>query len=143
MSTLQKITMFIFLTAIYTPIFAENSQREIIYVDSASREFIINEMQENLNGIQKALTALSKDDMFAVAEALRPLGMKGMMHVPKSLKKSLPMGFKKLGMPLHMAFDKIANKAEMGAASAEILTDLSAAMANCVACHSAYTIKPK
>ncbi|MFK5986172.1 MAG: hypothetical protein QM479_12225 [Pseudomonadota bacterium] len=140
---MNNISLFVFLVLFSTTIWADKDTREVIYLDQASRAFLKHEMQGNVAAIQQALAALAEEDMFAVAEAFRPMGMQGMSHVPPSLRNSMPMGFKKLGMPLHQAFDQLANKAEMGATIKEVLADLSKAMKLCVACHSAYQIKDK
>ncbi len=126
-----------------TFLLAAEDKREIIYLDQASRAFVKQEMQENLQGIQKALAALAKDDVFEIADAFRPMGMQGMSKAPTELRHSMPMGFKKLGMPLHMAFEKLTAKVEAGASTKEILADLSKAMEKCVACHAAYRIEDK
>jgi hypothetical protein len=68
------------------------------------------------------------------------LGMQGMSSAPPNLMSSVPEGFRQIGMPIHMAFDKIADAAETGATTKEILTSLGAAMNRCVACHAAYRI---
>lgn len=119
---------------------AEKVGREAIILDDESRAFVVGEMQQFVSGIQQALIALSQDDMKGVAAAVRPLGMQGMSSAPPNLMSSVPAGFRQIGMPIHMAFDKIAEAAETGATAKEILTSLGAAMDRCVACHAAYRI---
>ena len=120
---------------------AERDQREIVVLDEESRAFVINEMQQFVSGLQQALTALAQDDMKGVSVALRPLGMQGMSNAPPTLMSTVPVGFRQIGMPIHMAFDKLANAAEKGASSVEILSGLGEAMNRCVACHAAYRIE--
>lgn len=119
---------------------AEKDSRETIILDDESRAFVVQEMQQFVSGLQQALSALSQDDIKSVAAALRPLGMQGMSSAPPNLMSSVPDGFRQIGMPIHMAFDKIADAAETGATTKEILTSLGAAMNRCVACHAAYRI---
>ncbi len=114
--------------------------REAIILDDESRAFVVQEMQQFVNGLRQALIALSQDDMKSVSAAVRPLGMQGMSSAPPNLMSSVPEGFRQIGMPIHMAFDKIADAAETGATTKEILTSLGAAMDRCVACHAAYRI---
>ena len=123
--------------------FAQEDQREVIALDNESRAFIVQEMHQYVSGLQQALIALSKDDGKGVASAIRPLGMQGMAKAPAALMKAIPDGFKQIGMPIHMAFDKIADAAEKGAATSEILSGLGMAMNRCIACHSAYRIESK
>jgi len=121
---------------------AETDNRETILLDDEARAFLVHEMQQNVIGIQKAITALSKDDTKGVAAALRPLGMQAMAGgVPPSLMRAVPDGFRKIGMPTHMAFDKIADAAEKGASKKEILSSIGTAMNHCVKCHDTYRIR--
>jgi cytochrome c556 len=67
--------------------------------------------------------------------------MQGMSNAPPTLMSAVPMGFRQIGMPIHMAFEKLANAAEKGATSMEILSGLGEAMNRCVSCHAAYRIE--
>ncbi len=133
----------IFLVTLSNSSWAEKDSREVIVLDDAARAFVIREMRQNLSGLQQALTALSKDDMEGVSAALRPLGMQGMGSAPPSLMSSVPDGFKAIGMPMHMAFDAIADAAVMEDSKKDILASLGKAMQNCVACHAAYRVESK
>ncbi len=135
--------VIIVLTAFTNASLAEQDNREPIALDDAGRAFILHEMQQYVSGLQQALTALSRDDMKGVATAVRPLGMQGMANAPSTLMSSIPDGFRQIGMPIHMAFDKIADSAEKGATKNEILSMLGTAMSRCVACHATYRIEPK
>ena len=122
---------------------AESDQRETVYLDEENRAFVIKEMQLFVSGLQQALTALADGDMKRVSSALRMLGMESMSTAPPTLMSSVPMGFRQIGMPIHMAFDKLAAAVDQGATTEEILSGLGAAMNRCVACHAAYRIEPK
>ena len=122
---------------------AERDARQTIYLDEESLAFVVKEMQLFVSGLQQAVTALAGGDMEAVAAALRPLGMQSMSTAPPTLMSTVPMEFRQLGMPIHMAFDKLADAAGQGASSGEILAGLGTAMNRCVACHAAYRIEPK
>lgn len=135
--------IIVILTAFTNASLAEQDNREPIALDDAGRAFIVHEMQQYVSGLQQALTALSKDDLKGVATAVRPLGMQGMTNAPRTLMSAVPDGFRQIGMPIHMAFDKIADSAEKGATKNEILSMLGMAMSRCVACHATYRIEPK
>ncbi|HEC28586.1 MAG TPA: hypothetical protein ENI65_03245 [Gammaproteobacteria bacterium] len=122
---------------------AEKDSRQAVVLDDVNRAFVLHEMRQNVKGIQQAITALSRDDMKGVASALRTLGMQSMANVPPTLMNSVPGGFMQIGMPNHMAFDNIANAAEKGASTKDILSSLGMAMKRCVACHAAYRIESK
>ena len=122
---------------------AEKDKRQAIYLDEESFAFVVKEMQLFVSGLQQAVTALSSGDMEAVSAALRPLGMQSMSAAPPTLMSTVPMEFRQLGMPIHMAFDKLADAAGQGASSEDILAGIGTAMNRCVACHAAYRIEPK
>jgi hypothetical protein len=121
---------------------AEKDQREVVYLDDENRAFVIQEMQLFVSGLQQTITALSNGDMKSVAVALRSLGMQSMSTAPATLMSNLPMEFRQIGMPIHMAFDKLATAADQGATPEEILAGLGTAMNRCIACHAAYRIEP-
>jgi len=143
--TVRRIVfgVIVFLAAFSNSSWAEKDNREVIVLDDEARAFIIHEMQQNVSGLQQAMTALSNDDMKSVASALRPLGMQGMGSAPPTLMSAVPDGFRKIGMPTHMAFDRIADAAEKGASTKDVLSSLGKAMENCVACHAAYRVESK
>ncbi|GBE08197.1 hypothetical protein BMS3Bbin11_01457 [bacterium BMS3Bbin11] len=133
----------VILTVFSNSSWAEKDNRVAVVLDDENRAFVLHEMRQNVSGLQQAITALSKDDMKGVASALRPLGMQSMASVPPTLMSSVPGGFMQIGMPNHLAFDKIADAAEKGASTKDILSSLGMAMNRCVACHAAYRIESK
>ncbi len=135
------LAITVVITGFSNSSWAGRDNREVIVLDDDARNFLVREMQQNVSGLQQALTALSKDDMDAVATALRPLGFQGMTDVPPTLMSSVPDGFKKIGMPTHMAFDRIADAAEAGATAKEILSSIAMTMNKCIACHAAYRVE--
>jgi len=115
--------------------------RQILIVTEEQRNHILAEMRALLAGSQAILTALSKDDMNAVAESAKPLGM-GMAHKAEDhLKGVLPKAFMQLGMTVHQDFDQIAAHAKSTKDSKQILSQLSQSMNKCMACHATYQIR--
>jgi hypothetical protein len=57
------------------------------------------------------------------------------------LMAKLPLAFKTLGMSVHRDMDELANAAESGKPTPELLKMASGALAKCVACHAAWQIK--
>ena len=131
----------IFLATISNGAEAQNDTREAVLLDDESRAFVIHEMQQFVGGLQQAIIALSTDDVKSAGAALRPLGMQGMASAPPALMSSVPPGFRQIGMPIHMAFDQIADAAERGATVKDVLSSLGMAMNRCVACHATYRIE--
>lgn len=120
---------------------AEPDNRQALVVSAMQRDHVLGEMRALLSGIQAILAALSKDDMAAVAEAARSLGM-GMAHKAEGeLKGALPKEFMALGMSLHQDFDRIAEAASAKRDPKDILRQMSEAMNKCNACHEGYQIR--
>jgi len=118
-----------------------SDNRHVLSMTEPQRGHVLEEMRALLSGVQNILTALTKDDMAAVASHARPLGM-GMMHKAEDhLKGVLPREFGLLGMSVHQDFDKIAADAESIKDPKHTLRQLSNTMFKCVACHDAYQIR--
>jgi hypothetical protein len=118
-----------------------NGNRQILSLTEPQRQHVLEEMRALLSGIQNILTALAKDDMAAVAQHARPLGM-GMAHKAEDhLKGVLPREFMRLGMSVHEDFDRIAADAESLKDPKQTLRQLSNTMFKCVACHDAYQLR--
>lgn len=133
----------IILTVFSNSSWAEKDNREAVVLDDENRAFVLHEMRQNVSGIQQAITALSNDDMKGVASALQRLGMQSMDNVPPTLMSTVPGGFMQIGMSNHLAFDKIADAAEKGASTKDVLSSLGIAMNRCVTCHATYRIESK
>lgn len=119
----------------------EADSRQTIQLSEAQRGHVLEEMRAMLSGIQNILNALSNDDMAAVAEHSKHLGM-GMAHKSEDhLKDALPKTFMQLGMSVHGDFDQIAADAESRQDSKHTLRQLSKLMNKCVTCHEAYQIR--
>jgi cytochrome c556 len=115
-------------------------KRQVLTVNEMQRNHVLTEMRALLSGTQAILAALAKDDMKAVAEAAKPLGM-GMAHKAEDhLKGALPKEFMQLGMTVHQDFDQIAADAETKKDSKHTLKQLSESMAKCTACHEGYQL---
>ncbi len=127
-----------------TSAFAENiDKRQVLMVSDAQREHVLEEMRSLLSGIQNILAALSRDDMVAVAQYARPLGMGMRAKVEDHLHGVLPKEFMHLGMSIHRDFDRIAADAESLRDPKHTLRQLSESMKKCVACHGSYQIRTK
>ncbi len=115
--------------------------RQVLSLNELQRHHVLEEMRALLSGVQNILTALAKDDMAAVAQHARPLGMSMGKKAEDHLKGMLPREFMLLGMSVHQDFDKIAADAESLKDSKHALGQLSNTMFKCVACHDAYQIR--
>ena len=98
-------------------------------------------MRALLSGTLAILAALSKDDMEAVAQYARTLGMGMADKAEDHLKGALPKGFMQLGMSVHQDFDQIATDAESLKDPKHTLWQLSESMNKCAVCHDSYQIR--
>jgi hypothetical protein len=128
------------LVLIGNAIGADNRQK--IVLSESEKEFVLVEMRNYVSGIQQIFVALSNDDVAAIGDIAESNGMHGdsMADVPEGLIMKLPKEFKMLGMPTHMAFDKVAKLASEGGTAMQVQKMLGETMKNCVACHAAYTL---
>ncbi|ABB75275.1 hypothetical protein [Nitrosospira multiformis] len=124
-----------------TAIASEIDKRQVLTLNEPQRDHILKEMRALLSGTQRILEALSKEDMVAVAEHARALGM-GMAHKGENhLQSVLPKEFMQLGMSVHKAFDEIAADAESRKDPRHTLRQLSESMMKCSTCHVTYQIR--
>lgn len=119
---------------------AEADKRQTLNLSEEQRVHVREEMRTLLLGIRNILTALTTDDMVAVTQFSRPLGM-GMVHKSEEhLESVLPKAFMQLGLSVHQDFDQIASDAESKKNPKLTLRQLSNTMNKCVTCHDAYQI---
>jgi len=138
---MKKIAL-VTLALLSTNTFAEEvDNRRVLSLNEVNRHHVLSEMRALLSGTQAILGALANDDMKAVADAAKPLGM-GMAHSAENhLHDILPKEFMMLGKSAHMAFDEIARDAETVKNPMHTLQQLNQAMGQCNACHLAYQIR--
>ena len=138
---MKKIVIVAFGLLVSASVFAaETDERQLLWLSEAQRGHVLEEMRALLSGTQSILAALSKDDLAAVAQYARPLGM-GMAHKAEDhLKGALPKEFMQLGMSVDQDFDQIATDAESMKNPKLTLRQLSDSMNKCVACHATYQI---
>ena len=138
---MNKIILVIFTLAA-TSVQAEAvDKRQILMLSEPQRGHVLEEMRALLTGTQNILSALAKDDMAAVAQNARPLGMGMADNAEKHLKGVLPKEFMQLGMSVHKDFDLIAADAESLKDPKHALQQMSVAMSKCNTCHAAYQIR--
>jgi len=119
----------------------EVDKRQILSLHELQRDHILTEMRTLLSGTQRILAALAQEDMAAVANHARSLGM-GMAHKGENhLQSVLPKEFMQLGLSMHRAFDRIAVDAESLKDARHTLRQLSESMKACTACHDNYQIR--
>jgi len=112
--------------------------RAAIQLTAGERDLVLLEMRTFLTSLQQITQGLSAKDMKLVAESAKKVGAAAQRSVPASLIGKLPLAFKTLGFDTHGKFDALALDAEQLGDPAHTLSQVSALMQNCVACHATY-----
>jgi len=115
--------------------------RSAIVLQPGERDLVLSEMRGLLVATQQVLDGATQGDMQRISKAARAAGMAGAADVNPALMAKLPIEFKQLGMSVHQQMDDIANAAENGKSTADIMQMVTNTLANCVACHAAWQIK--
>jgi hypothetical protein len=118
-----------------------HDDRVVLELTEAERALVLEEMRLFLGGIGQLSGALGRQDMAAATEAARAMGQKLAHEVPPALRAKLPQDFRQLGASVHREFDQIALDADSLGDVSHSLSQLSATLQKCVACHAAYQIR--
>ncbi|HBV20115.1 MAG TPA: hypothetical protein DEF07_00125 [Nitrosomonas sp.] len=138
---MKKMLVFMFGLVAVTTQAEDLDKRQVLAITESQRVHILEEMRTLLAGTQKILFSLSEEDMAAVAQHARSLGMHMAHKAEDHLKGALPKEFMQLGMSVHRDFDQIAMDAESLKDSKHTLRQLSESMNKCMACHATYQIQ--
>ena len=114
--------------------------RVALQLTQQERNLVLSEMRDFLTAVQKIIDATNRQEMQAAAAAARKVGMAAQTSVPPGLIAKLPLEFKQLGFDTHRKFDALALDAEQLGDPDHTRNELSSLMANCIACHAAYSL---
>lgn len=112
--------------------------RKAVMLTKDERNALLLEMRNWLQNSQGILAAASKKDFAAVIKSAKASGMAAEADTPGSLFRKIPVEMNALGFGTRKKFDEIAADAEEFKDSNRIVSKLSVAMNNCVACHATY-----
>lgn len=112
--------------------------RTAVLLSKDERNALLFEMRAWLESSQGILAAASRKDFDEVIKSAKASGMSAEAETPGSLFRKLPVEMKALGFDTRKKFDDIAADAEKFKDSNQIVTKLSVAMGNCIACHATY-----
>lgn len=121
----------------------EGDQRMTIKMKYDHREFVMAEMRTFVESVQKINEGIMTENPQMIIEAGKRSGGAVGDHAPEGLIKSVPLGFKKIGMDTHGKFDEIAEAAQKNFHPKTTQKQLNQLLNNCVACHSSYRINVK
>jgi len=112
--------------------------RQAVMLSKDERNALLLEMRVWLKSSQGILAAASEKDFDAVIKSAKASGMGAEADTPGSLFRKLPVEMKALGFDTRGKFDDIAAEAAKSKDSNQVVTKLSVAMNNCIACHEMY-----
>lgn len=112
--------------------------RQAVLLSKDERNALLLEMRVWLQSSQGILAAASEKDFVSVISSAKASGMSAEADTPGSLFRKLPVEMKALGFDTRKKFDDIAADAEKFKDSSLVVTKLSVAMNNCIACHATY-----
>lgn len=112
--------------------------RQAVMLTKEERNALLLEMRVWLQSSQGILAAVSEKDFNAVIQSAKASGMSAEADTPGSLFRKLPVEMKALGFDTRKKFDDIAANAEKSKDGNQIVSKLSVAMNNCIACHATY-----
>lgn len=114
--------------------------RSAINMTKENREFVMAEMRGFLESVQKVNEGISKNDPNLIIAVGKQSGTCKVNAVPQGLVKSLPLGFKQMGLNTHELFDEMAKMAKEKYDRQQTQEKLNQLLNNCVACHKTYKI---
>ena len=139
LSTLFLIYFFVFRgTVIET-----EDDRVAIKLSESNTDFALAEMRTFLESIQQMNEGILNKDADLVFNGARQSGAKVVEETPKGMMKSLPIGFKKLGLATHDKFDAIADSIRANNNFDYAHKELNTLLNLCVTCHRTYKIVPE
>lgn len=112
--------------------------RQAVLLSKDERNALLLEMRVWLQSTQGILAAVSEKDFDAVVKSAKASGMSAEADTPGSIFRKLPVEMKALGFDTRRKFDEIAADADKFKDSNSVVTKLSVAMNNCIACHATY-----
>jgi len=112
--------------------------RQAVMLSKDERNALLLEMRVWLRSSQGILAAASVNDFDAVIKSAKASGMEAEADTPGSLFRKIPVEMKALGFDTRSKFDDIAVEAGKSKDSNQVVSKLSVAMNNCIACHEMY-----
>lgn len=114
--------------------------RETVVLSTDERNRMLAGMRTYLESIQGIIASLAANQTQQVARHAAKSGKKLLGNVDPALALAVPLGYTTMSLDTHQKFDDLASKAALGTTKHEMLTDLSAILANCITCHAAYRV---
>lgn len=122
---------------------AESDQRIEVVLDAGERATLLAGMRVYLESIQSLTAALAESRAQHAEASVRRSGAKMLQDVSPLTALKLPVGFMSMSLDTHDKFDQLADRIARSASRTEVLSDLTAILANCTSCHMTYRVVPR
>jgi hypothetical protein len=122
---------------------AQPDGRQELQLTAAEADYVRAGMREHVVDIQALLAGLANHDPDGAARAAHSAGTRaldGDPTRPPTLGPKLPAAWKAMLQARMRGFDQVAKDIASTAETAHTLSDLSTAMATCVACHATFKL---
>lgn len=113
-------------------------ERTAIKITAQNREFVLAEMRGFLESIRDINEGMSQNNSKKIIAAGEKAGSGIIEDAPKGLLKTLPIGFKTLGLDTHSKFDALAKMARENYKQEEAQKQVTQILNNCTACHRSF-----
>jgi len=114
--------------------------RTAIVMTEGNRDFALSEMRGFLETLQQINEGVLTNDAQKIIDAANTSGTGVAETAPKGLMKSLPIGFKTLGMNTHKLFDKLAEATAKNYDKKQVQQQVNTILNNCITCHRTYRL---
>ena len=122
---------------------AQPDGRQELQLTAAEADYVRAGMREHVVDIQALLAGLANHDPDGAARAAHSAGTRALDDDPTrppTLGPKLPAAWKAILQARMRGFDQVAQDIASTAETAHSLSDLSTAMATCVACHATFKL---
>ncbi len=120
-----------------------SDNRTAVVLAPGERDFVLAEMRGLLAGVHGVLDGIDRNDRAQIARAAWAGGMAAAADVNPALMAKLPLAFKQLGVGVHRDMDALAQATDEGKPLPQLQNRLTAVLAKCVACHSAWQLSSR
>ncbi len=144
--TLLLLSVFLNIVLVYVFVFKgetieSKDMRKAILMSERNRDFVLTEMREFLESVQKIAQGILEEKPELIIEAGEKSGGSVIAHAPQGMLRALPSGFKKMGFATHALFDEIATTTKDGYHKGKAQEQLNNLLNNCITCHRIYKIQ--
>lgn len=114
--------------------------RTSILIPKQDKEFVLKEMRGFLETVEAINEGILENNPQKIAAAAKKSGGAATEHIPPSLRRALPMEFKKLGFNTHDKFDELAETVQKQFNKEKTQEQLGSILNNCTSCHRMYKL---